>query len=153
MMVFKVPSLRNIQKTGPYFHDGSVATLDEAVRDMGVHQRGVELTPAQVKSIETWMNALTGPIPTAYIQPPELPKARHRRLRQPASSSAPATSKPESKARAFAWMMIARTSATLALSGSLSNSVVYSSELKRRMCHSRTLGSKSCNLIPGPQGR
>ena len=75
MMVFKVPSLRNIQKTGPYFHDGSVATLDEAVSDMAAHQRGVELTPAQVKSIETWMNALTGPIPTAYIQPPELPKS------------------------------------------------------------------------------
>jgi len=75
MMVFKVPSLRNIQKTGPYFHDGSVATLNEAVRDMGAHQRGVELTPAQVKSIETWLNALTGPIPTGYIQPPELPKS------------------------------------------------------------------------------
>ena len=75
MMVFKVPSLRNIQKTGPYFHDGSVATLDEAVRDMGSLQRGVELTPAQVKSIETWMNALTGPIPTGYIQPPTLPQS------------------------------------------------------------------------------
>ncbi len=75
MMVFKVPSLRNIQKTGPYFHDGSVATLDEAIHDMGVHQRGVKLTPAQVKSIEAWMNALTGPIPTNYIQPPLLPKS------------------------------------------------------------------------------
>jgi cytochrome c peroxidase len=74
-MVFKVPSLRNIEKTGPYFHDGSVKTLDEAIRDMGALQRGVELTPAQVKSIETWMNALTGPIPTSYIQPPELPKS------------------------------------------------------------------------------
>ena len=75
MMVFKVPSLRNIQKTGPYFHDGSVTTLDRAVSDMGVHQRGVTLTPAEVKSIETWMNALTGPIPTSYIQPPALPQS------------------------------------------------------------------------------
>jgi len=74
-MVFKVPSLRNIQKTGPYFHDGSVPTLDEAIRDMGVHQRGVALTAAQVKSIETWMSALTGPIPTSYIKPPVLPKS------------------------------------------------------------------------------
>ena len=74
-MVFKVPSLRNIVKTGPYFHDGSVAELDQAVRNMAVHQRGVELTDAQVKSIEAWLNTLTGQIPTSYIKPPELPKS------------------------------------------------------------------------------
>jgi cytochrome c peroxidase len=43
-MVFKVLSLRNIKKTGPYFHDGSVATIDGAIRNMAVHQRGVTLT-------------------------------------------------------------------------------------------------------------
>ncbi len=75
IMVFKVPSLRNINKTGPYFHDGSVVTLAQAIRDMGVHQRGVELSESQVKSIETWMNSLTGPLPTSYIQPPVLPKS------------------------------------------------------------------------------
>lgn len=74
-MVFKVPSLRNIKKTGPYFHDGSVATLDEAIRNMAVHQRGVTLTDAQVKSIEIWMGSLTGQIPMNYIKPPELPKS------------------------------------------------------------------------------
>jgi cytochrome c peroxidase len=74
-MVFKVPSLRNIKETGPYFHDGSVESLDEAIRNMGVHQRGVELTNAELKSIETWMNSLTGKIPTSYIQPPVLPKS------------------------------------------------------------------------------
>lgn len=73
-MVFKVPSLRNIKKTGPYFHDGSVATLDEAIRNMAVHQRGVTLTNAQVKSIEAWMDSLTGEIPASYIKAPELPK-------------------------------------------------------------------------------
>ncbi len=75
MMVFKVPSLRNIQKTGPYFHDGSVSTLGQAVRMMGAHQREVELIDSQVKSIETWMNSLTGPIPAGYIQPPALPRS------------------------------------------------------------------------------
>ena len=74
-MVFKVPSLRNIKKTGPYFHDGSVATLDEAIRDMAVHQRGATLTGAEVKSIETWMESLTGQLPMSYIKPPELPKS------------------------------------------------------------------------------
>jgi cytochrome c peroxidase len=74
-MVFKVPSLRNIQKTEPYFHDGSVSTLDQAIRTMAVHQRGVTLTDAQVKSIDTWINSLTGPVPRDYIKPPELPKS------------------------------------------------------------------------------
>ena len=74
-MVFKVPSLRNIKKTGPYFHDGSVPTLDQAIRNMAVHQRGVTLTNAQLKSIETWMESLTGQIPMSYIKPPELPKS------------------------------------------------------------------------------
>ncbi len=74
-MVFKVPSLRNIKKTGPYFHDGSVATLDQAIRNMAVHQRGVTLSDAQVRSIEVWMDSLTGQIPSSYIKAPELPKS------------------------------------------------------------------------------
>ncbi len=74
-MVFKVPSLRNIQKTAPYFHDGSISTLGEAIRKMAVHQRGVTLTNTQVKSIEIWMDSLTGLVPMSYINPPELPKS------------------------------------------------------------------------------
>lgn len=74
-LVFKVPSLRNIAKTGPYFHDGSVATLEEAIRDMAVHQRGSRLSDAEVKSIVTWLNTLTGEIPLDYIKPPALPKS------------------------------------------------------------------------------
>ncbi len=72
-MVFKVPSLRNIKKTGPYFHDGSVPTIDRAIRDMAIHQRGVTLTEAQVKSIEVWMDSLTGQLPMSYIKNPALP--------------------------------------------------------------------------------
>jgi cytochrome c peroxidase len=81
-MVFKVPSLRNIKKTGPYFHDGSVATLDEAIRNMAVHQRGVTLTDAQVKSIEIWMDSLTGQIPASYVKAPTLPTSTPQ-TRQP----------------------------------------------------------------------
>ena len=75
VMVFKVPSLRNVEMTAPYFHDGSVATLSQAIRQMGAHQRGAQLSDAQVKSIATWMKCLTGPIPTSYIAPPALPKS------------------------------------------------------------------------------
>jgi cytochrome c peroxidase len=76
LFVFKVPSLRNVEKTGPYFHDGSVASLDEAIRLMGRHQLGVELTDAQVRDIHTWLSSLTGELPAAYIAEPQQPNAR-----------------------------------------------------------------------------
>lgn len=70
---FKVPSLRNVAKTGPYFHDGSEETLEGAVRAMAEYQLGKELAEDQVKSIVTFLSALTGELPTEYIQKPELP--------------------------------------------------------------------------------
>lgn len=66
-MMFKVPSLRMVEKTAPYFHDGSVATLEEAVQMMAKHQLGRTLTDAQVGSIVTWLKTLTGELPTAYV--------------------------------------------------------------------------------------
>ena len=74
-MVFKVPTLRNIEKTAPYFHDGSVAKLGDAVRMMGRHQLGLELSDEEVSAIETWLKTLTGPLPTDYIKAPKLPGA------------------------------------------------------------------------------
>ncbi len=56
---FKVPMLRNIAITQPYFHKGQVATLDEAVRKMAWHQLGKELTDEQVKSVVTFLKTLT----------------------------------------------------------------------------------------------
>ncbi|MFM7204707.1 MAG: cytochrome-c peroxidase [Myxococcota bacterium] len=76
--VFKVPSLRNVEKAAPYFHDGSVATLSEAITLMGKHQLGKELTPEQVTSIETWLKTLTGELPTAYIAKPTLPPSSEK---------------------------------------------------------------------------
>lgn len=58
-MMFKVPSLRNVTKTGPYFHDGSVKTLEEAVSKMAEYQLGKQLSPDQVKEIVTFLNSLT----------------------------------------------------------------------------------------------
>ena len=60
--MFKVPVLRNIEKTAPYLHDGSVATLDEAVRRMAEYELGEALTPKEVTSIVTWLGSLTGKI-------------------------------------------------------------------------------------------
>jgi cytochrome c peroxidase len=73
VMVFKVPTLRNVAMTGPYFHDGSVASLPDAVRLMARHQLGRELTDAQVRVIVDWLGSLTGEIPVEYIAQPPLP--------------------------------------------------------------------------------
>lgn len=56
---FKVPSLRNVALTAPYFHDGSAATLDEAVRIMGRYQLGTDLTPRDIQSIVAFLSSLT----------------------------------------------------------------------------------------------
>ncbi len=59
---FKVPSLRNIEKTAPYFHDGSVATLKEAVEVMVDVQLGRELEDDEVEKIVLFLKTLTGKI-------------------------------------------------------------------------------------------
>jgi cytochrome c peroxidase len=72
-MVFKVPSLRNVEMTAPYFHDGSVPTLEEAIRMMGEHQLGLDLSEQSISSIAAWLRTLTGELPTELITEPELP--------------------------------------------------------------------------------
>ncbi len=67
-MVFKVPTLRNVDKTAPYMHDGSVADLEAAVRMMGEHQVEKPLTDSEVRQIVAWLRALTGDLPLAYIR-------------------------------------------------------------------------------------
>ena len=57
---FKVPGLRNVEHTWPYYHDGTRHTLEEAVRDMGLYQSGVELTEAEVAQITAFLKTLTG---------------------------------------------------------------------------------------------
>ena len=57
---FKVPGLRNVEHTWPYYHDGTRETLEEAVRDMGLYQSGVELTDSEVAGITAFLKTLTG---------------------------------------------------------------------------------------------
>jgi len=59
---FKVPSLRNVEKTAPYFHDGSVATLKEAVEVMVKLQLGRELQEDEIESIVSFLKTLTGKV-------------------------------------------------------------------------------------------
>ena len=72
-MLFKVPSLRNVARTAPYFHDGSAKTLEEAVALMARTQVGEELNRSDVAAIVSWLGSLTGELPTKYIEPPQLP--------------------------------------------------------------------------------
>lgn len=67
--LFKVPGLRNIEKTAPYFHDGSVQSLEEAVRIMGKLQSDKELTEQQIKDIVAFLKSLTSDIDDKYKRP------------------------------------------------------------------------------------
>ena len=75
MFIFKVPQLRNVAMTPPYFHDGSVAKLDDAVRVMARLQLGKQLSDDDVKHIVTFLGTLTGPVPKEFISAPPLPVA------------------------------------------------------------------------------
>ena len=57
---FKVPGLRNVEHTWPYYHDGTRETLEDAVRDMGTYQSGVELSESEVGKMVAFLKTLTG---------------------------------------------------------------------------------------------
>ena len=57
---FKVPTLRNIAQTAPYFHDGSAKTLTDAVRVMGKYQVGKNFNNAEVADLTAFLKTLTG---------------------------------------------------------------------------------------------
>ncbi|MBP7283077.1 MAG: cytochrome-c peroxidase [Leptospiraceae bacterium] len=56
---FKVPSLRNVLLTAPYFHDGSITTIEDAVKKMGYHQLNKDLSDEEIKSIVAFLGTLT----------------------------------------------------------------------------------------------
>ena len=69
LFVFRVPSLRNVAATAPYFHDGSVERLDDAVRKMGEIQLGETLTEEEVGLIVQFLQSLTGEYQGRPIMP------------------------------------------------------------------------------------
>ncbi|MCS7269121.1 MAG: cytochrome-c peroxidase [Geminicoccaceae bacterium] len=72
---FKVPSLRNVALTAPYFHSGSSWDLEQAVAVMGTAQLGIELTPAETRKIAAFLVSLTGRQPSIVLPvlPPSVP--------------------------------------------------------------------------------
>jgi len=78
-MVFKVPSLRNVERTAPYFHDGSVTSLEDAIRRMARYQVGRDVSDAEVARVAAWLRSLTGTIPEELIAPPAPPSAEAAR--------------------------------------------------------------------------
>lgn len=77
--VFKVPSLRNIELTSPYFHSGKVWSLKQAVAVMGAAQLGIRLTDEEVNKIIAFLLTLTGEQPKVEypILPPNTDKTPH----------------------------------------------------------------------------
>ncbi len=70
---FRVPGLRNVAKTYPYFHNGSVWELDKAVTIMGKAQLGKDLTPEETENIVAFLKTLSGSVSESARTVPELP--------------------------------------------------------------------------------
>ena len=81
--MFKIPSLRNTWRTGPWLHDGSIATLEDVTRKMARHQVGKELSAVQAVAITSFLATLDGEPPKELAAKPALPV------------SGPKTPKPE----------------------------------------------------------
>ena len=75
----KVPTLRNIAQTAPYYHNGAVWSLKEAVKIMGETRLGKELSDKEVQSIVSFLNALTSDKPK--VEYPILPDANKNILK------------------------------------------------------------------------
>lgn len=70
-MMFKVPTLLNVERTAPYFHDGAVKTLPDAVKKMADIQLDMNLSEKQVEEIVAFLESLNGELPK--IEKPTLP--------------------------------------------------------------------------------
>ncbi len=66
--MYKVPSLRNVEMTAPYFHNGLVGSLKDAIVLMGEHQLGVEFTKKELERIEAFLKTLTGERPPRFVK-------------------------------------------------------------------------------------
>jgi len=68
--IYKVPTLRNIALTAPYFHDGSAATLREALKKMAYHNLGFDISDTEIDTLMTFLKTLTGEKPGILMEVP-----------------------------------------------------------------------------------
>ena len=67
----KTPTLRNVEETAPYFHNGAIWSLQDAIKEMGSTQLGITISDDEAKSMEVFLRSLTGKKPA--ITYPQLP--------------------------------------------------------------------------------
>ena len=72
---FKVPQLRNVAKTAPYLHDGSLSSLGDTVKMMAEYQLGKQLSDGDTAKLVAFMESLTGSVNAEYVKPPALPES------------------------------------------------------------------------------
>ena len=72
----KVPTLRNILETRPYFHNGAVWSIEEAIKIMGETQLGTTISDEETMKIKAFFGALTGKKP--YVRYPMLPASNDK---------------------------------------------------------------------------
>ncbi len=66
--VYKVPTLRNIALTAPYFHDGQTDTLKKAIETMAYNNLGVNITPSEINELVAFLETLTGELPSSVVK-------------------------------------------------------------------------------------
>lgn len=81
LFLFKVPSLRDVTRTAPYFHDGSVWSLDSAIWIMGKLQLNRDLTPEEVQAIRAFFQSLESEVSEGALQVPMLPPSTEKTAR------------------------------------------------------------------------
>jgi cytochrome c peroxidase len=74
LFVFKTPLLRNITETGPYFHDGSISELSEAVKIMGKTELNIDLSDEETQSIVAFLGSLKAPLTEEQTTAPAMPE-------------------------------------------------------------------------------
>lgn len=63
----KTPTLRNVVETAPYFHNGAIWKLTDAIKEMGSVQLGIQISDKEAKSIETFLKSLTRTKPNSGL--------------------------------------------------------------------------------------
>ena len=72
----KTPTLRNVAESAPYFHNGAIWTLTEAIKEMGSTQLGIKISDKEAKKIEEFLMSLTGDKPQIIY--PQLPRSTQK---------------------------------------------------------------------------